>query len=58
MRDMNIFRCGDMMILNVEDCDKSPLSLVGRTFDQDGIRSWECFHSKDIYNTTIAMYQA
>jgi hypothetical protein len=26
MRDMNMFRCGDMMILNVADCDKSLVS--------------------------------
>jgi hypothetical protein len=46
------------MILNVADCDKSPLSFMDRTFDRDGIRSWEYFHSKDNYNMTIATYQA
>jgi hypothetical protein len=58
MRDMNMFRCGDMMILNVADCDKSPLSLVGRTVDRDGIRSCKYFYSKDNDKTTIAMYHA
>jgi hypothetical protein len=33
MRDMKMFRCGDMMLRNVVDCDKSPLSFMGRTFD-------------------------
>jgi hypothetical protein len=55
---MNMFRCGDMVIQNVADCDKSLLSFVGRTFDGDGIRSLEYFHSKDNYNTTMAMYHA
>jgi hypothetical protein len=58
MRDMNMFRCGDMVIINVAVCDKSLLSLMGRTFDGDGIRSLEYFHSIDNYNTTMAMYHA
>jgi hypothetical protein len=40
------------------DYDKSLLSLVGRTFDRDGVRCWEYFHSKDNYETIVAMYQA
>jgi hypothetical protein len=55
---MNMFRCGDTMIRNVVDCDKSLLSLVGRTFDRDGIRCWEYFHSNDSYETIVAMYHA
>jgi hypothetical protein len=60
MRDMNMFRCGDMMVRNVMDYDKSLLSLVvvGRTFDRDGVRCWEYFHSKDNYKTIVEIYQA
>jgi hypothetical protein len=50
-----MFRCGDMMIRNVVDYDKSQLSLVGRTFVSDGIRSCKYFYSKDNYKTTIAL---
>jgi hypothetical protein len=32
MRDMSMFRYGDMMILNVADYDKSLFPLVSRTF--------------------------
>jgi hypothetical protein len=40
------------------DYDKSLLSLVGRTFDRDGVRCWEYFHWKDNYETIVAMCQA
>jgi hypothetical protein len=55
---MNMFRCGDMKVRNVAHFDKSLLSLLFRTFDRDGVRNWDYFHSKDNYKTTIAMYQA
>jgi hypothetical protein len=34
MRDMNMFRCGDMMVRNVAHVDKFLFPLVGQTFDQ------------------------
>jgi hypothetical protein len=40
------------------DYEKSLFSLVGRTFDRDGVRCWEYFHAKDNYETIVAMYQA
>jgi hypothetical protein len=55
---MNMFRCGDMMVRIVVDYEKSLFLLVSRTFDRDGIRYWEYFHSKDNNKTTISMYQA
>jgi hypothetical protein len=57
MRDMKMFRYGDMMIRNVVDYDKSLFPLVGRTFDRDGIRRCKEFYSKENYKMTIAMYQ-
>jgi hypothetical protein len=46
------------MLWIVVDYDDSLLSLVGRTFDRDGVKRCEYFRLKDNDNTTIAMYQA